>query len=173
MSEIKLPVNSEFTSQPLSIGLILIDVLNIPHLCFFSGDHTFSLTVNCITEKNTSELLNSLKRKKIPSVVIELSNSIDQHKVRSVFSRFDRATSSVTCIEPVKLILSILYDDQFSDCVFVYSIVERLLECNRVVRSYGININEVLTFTKYSREDVNNAILAHQKKSQNRYVVER
>lgn len=172
MSELILDICHADELPAHTLALILVDPGNVPHVTLSCGEVSFSLTIDGVSEKNTAEFFNLLKRKKIGllTIVIDHDDIIDIKAVKQIFHRFGKVSEEgYSCLEPVKAVLSAVLLIDLSDCGFVYQVIEKLSEsalCKKVLASCIDSQKRTYPIRRYNRKDVVDSITAYRNRKE-------
>lgn len=151
-------------------ALLLTEVQKIPHVKLILKELSISLTVAGTSEKRTTDLIETLKRKSIPSLIIEIDHPLsyeDLNEARALFASFPPVKeNSVSCLAPVSAFLSLKINKEFSQCSFVYETIEKLREHKIAGAFYSLKLQaDEFTFERYTAEDVDRSIIQYKEKS--------
>jgi hypothetical protein len=132
-----------------------------------------------VNTRAPKDLVAALDRKKVPFIIIELLGiTVESSQIRNVFKSFEMVTESVSCLEPVRSLLDERYKEEYFHCNFIYELIEQLQFNSRTGRSFGLHLeddlfNGDLYLRRYSREEVTNSIIEHQRKLKTTYGITR
>lgn len=124
-----------------------------PHIGFSSENTFFSLKVSGKDEGlNTDNVLELIQRKKIPTLLIQLTEIRSSEDVKSEYDLFERAVfGSITCLNPIRNLLNQPEATQLSD------LLSRIETTIQIVA--GLNLpNEYKTLPSYSTNEIHSYI---------------
>ena len=142
-------------------GIVLINAhKKPPHIGFYSCGKYFSLTTNEVqVNQDLGVLFELINRKKIPSLFVTFNKILDNSKVIDVFENYSDLSSGITCISPIKKIVTDLFQEDVSQIEFVYQLIPFLEKANHVssfshVYCEDLIRNNFFTLTTYTMSEV-------------------
>lgn len=117
-----------------------------PHLGLISGNNWYTLDVKGpTTGADAARLLQSLRRKNIPSVFVQLAwpRGLQQEQMQQLlhekFSAYPAlGDNEHTCVSPIRDVLAHIYDPQLINCDFVFDLLRILAEKNLLLHTYQL-----------------------------------
>jgi hypothetical protein len=115
-----------------------------PHLGLIAGNNWYTLDVKgATTGADAARLLQSLRRKNIPSVFVQLAWPRGlrleqmQQLLHETFSAYPAlGDNEHTCVSPIREVLAHIYDPQLKTCDFVFDLLRILADKNLVQQTY-------------------------------------
>jgi hypothetical protein len=144
------PLTTYKASNDLSLWIFHIDKTP-PHVGLSVGEMFFSLKSNGRDEVPTIKLVQTVEKKRIKCIVLNLRFSIGLGEVRRIFYSYDRAVSAkMSCLAPIKHVLNV------SENVLKLSELLSYLNDKNMMKEYhGFNVTESeLGILSYGPEDI-------------------
>lgn len=128
-----LPIKRLSTSS----GIVLINAhKKPPHLGLFSNGKYYSLTANEVQNGLAIDvMLQLIRRKKIPSIFVFFNDNIPNNFVEEVFGSYTSLSNGITCIDPIKKVISAKIDNS-ANVNFVFELIPALENIN-YIESYA------------------------------------
>lgn len=146
-----------------------------PHLGLIAGNNWYTLDVKgTTTGADAARLLQSLRRKNIPSVFVQLAwpRGLQLEQMQQLlhekFSAYPAlGDNKHTCVSPIRDVLAHLYDPQLKTCDFVFDLLHLLAGKNLLQQTYQLAHDDThWEMPGYGMADVRKGIaLAQLKKS--------
>lgn len=135
--------------EPLPEGLYLALLKTDktpPHLGLIAGNNWYTLDVKGATVGTDADrLLQSLQRKNIPSVFVQLAwpRGLQLEQLQQLlhekFSAYPAlGDNEHTCVSPIREALAHIYDPQLKNCDFVFELLRILAEKNLLLHTYQL-----------------------------------
>ena len=130
-----------------------------PHLALVSSGKYFSVSSRGVKlGVDAGLILNSLTRKKVSSILIELSIDLSWTTINMEFSKFECLKNGQSCLLPILGSLA-TYDNSIRDAKFVFELIPILQQKRWMRNIYSIAYNEPsFTMKKYGQNEIDLAI---------------
>lgn len=163
MSKYSISGITEFISfDEKGTYLVVINVNSIPpHIGLVTQGKYYSKSSHGgKSDYDFSKILNSLNRKKIPTLLIKLN--LELGNVKSHFNNSPLQLND-SCLNPIKSMLT-NNGVELKGAEFLFDVVKALKEQDKIVSAEHINCSSELdgntiSLSKYSQVDINNAII--------------
>lgn len=167
MTYSKIENISSFNPSEEGLALILTNPHILPpHISFLYKSTIYSLTVKGASIEPYQKFLKMIHQKKISSLFLNLfeGGSISEEHVLNTFNNYGKVgNGDVTCLNPVRDILKLMYGINDSEIHFLFDLLKVLFEKNIVVNTEHLYMNLLLQdksflLKTYSRQELHNAI---------------
>lgn len=137
-------------SDDLSLWIFHIDKIP-PHVGLSVGEIFFSLKSNGRDEVPSIKLIQTVEKKGIKCIVLNLRFSIGISEVRRIFYSYDRAISAnMSCLAPIKDVLNVS-----ENILKLSDLLSYLNDKNMMKEYYGFNVTESeLGILSYGPEEI-------------------
>lgn len=146
--------------EPNKSYLSLIAINKVPpHLAIVTDLKYFSLSSAGVKNgMDANVILNSLNRKSIPSLFLQLSQKLDVNHSIAEYSKFEQLDKGQSCLNPIKNLLTSI-DDSLIKCHFAYDLIAEMYNRKLIANAFSINYNpSSLELISYGQEEIDLAI---------------
>jgi hypothetical protein len=140
-------------------GIVLIDLDLCPiHLGFFYENELFELTTKGLQIYPKEKFLNwiRIKKKKACYLPFDNLNVLNRETIENIFNSFNLNLTGITCLDPLKKILSVCIDNSIDDCKTIFDVLKKIKEFNANQNFYYLGNELLVSFQlkEYTREEV-------------------
>jgi len=176
MNKYPIHITSKITLEKLQKGLYLFVFRATkipPHLGIIANGKLYDIsTVGPNIDLPVKDFYRTVLKRKTSVVFIELDQPMDvdlasiiTEKVRNYW----KVTSTTSCLSPIKDFIGEVYHINVDVARFVFELLPILFEKNLIKSTSQVNldnklINNIFELTKYSEDDIENCIVAIQRK---------
>lgn len=149
---------NSLTNLKKGLFILIINIKKIPpHIALICNGKYYSLTINGADIKEDYLFLSKIKKKKIPTIFIELkTEGLFFNNLENFYNNKIIELGKNTCLYPVKKIISLYYKLNLDNINYVYQLIDILKKNDYINAIYSINYPyDNFKFTKYTFDEIN------------------
>ncbi len=172
MSSYKFDNIKPFRSLDEGMYLVLLHANSVPpHLGLINSKRYYSLSVKgqAIGEDATA-LIKLINRKSIKTLFVRLQDEkVDLEFLKKIFSAKEQVTKEITCLYPIRIVLSELYEMKIAKAQYIYEVLPYLFFNDQIVEVTHKNMddnicNGTFQFEKYTMETIQARVKSYESK---------
>ena len=142
--------------------LVLLHANSVPpHLGLINEQRYYSLSVKGQTiGEDVRALIKLVNQKSIKTLFIRLQDKrVSPEILDEIFSKKEKVTKNVTCLYPLRVLLSDLYDEKINEARYVYEVLPVLYKNDQIIEVVHKNMDDNICegsfhFEKYTMEAI-------------------